>query len=116
MSLRRSLLRGRLRRGVWLGVIAGRLCRRHGRQWRGGRLGPDRLVDPALDLLGHLGVLAKVSLHVVAPLTESLVLIGEERAGLLDDPVFDPQVEDAALARDPVAVLDVELGLAEGSG
>src|SRR5207244_12924765 len=66
-----------------------------------------------LELLGDARVLAQVALDVVAPLAESLVAVGEERARLLDDVVLQREVEDAALGRDAEAVLDVELGLAE---
>src|SRR5918992_2134914 len=90
-----------------------RLRRPDGRQRRRGRLHPERLVDLALDLARDVGVLAQVALHVVAALAQPLVAAGEERAGLLDDPVLYPEVEDAALARDAGAVLDVELGLPE---
>src|ERR671918_928480 len=99
--------------GLAFGV---RLRRRYGRQCRSGRLHAKRLVDLALDLARDIRVLAQVALHVVAALAQALVAVGEERAGLLDDPVLDPEVEDAALARDSGAVLDVELGLPERRG
>ena len=58
----------------------------------------ERLVDLALDLLGHLGMLVQVALGVVAALAEPLAAVGEERAGLGDDRVLDPEVQDAARA------------------
>src|SRR5215213_870974 len=73
----------------------------------------ERLVDLALDLLGDLRVLVEERLGVVAPLAEALGAVGEERPGLGDDVVLDPEVEDAARGRDALAELDVELGLAE---
>src|SRR3954453_15912063 len=73
----------------------------------------ERLVHLALDLLGDLGVLVQERLGVVAPLAEALGSVGEERAGLRDDVVLDPQVQDAARGRDALAELDVELALAE---
>src|SRR5215211_8675891 len=112
-----GLLRGRRlrlgRRGRRDRVVVALLGRRHGCERRARRLDAQDLVDLALDLVGDLRVLAQVALHVVAPLPHPLVAIREERAGLLDDPVLDAEVEDAALARDALAVLDVELGLAE---
>src|SRR5215212_6410791 len=115
-GLGRLLLSGWLRRrGVVALHLAG-LGRRHGRQGRRRGLRPERLVDLALDLGGDLGVLTQVALHVVTALAHPLVAVGEERARLLDDAVLDAEVEDAALAGDSLAVLDVKLGLAEGSG
>src|SRR4051812_26310678 len=73
----------------------------------------ERLVDLALDLLGDLRVLVEERLGVVAALAEALGAVGEERPGLGDDVVLDPQVQDAARGRDALAELDVELGLAE---
>ena len=55
-------------------------------------------------------MLVEERLGVVAPLAEPLVVVGEERAGLGDDVVLDPEVEDAARGRDALAELDVELG------
>src|SRR5918999_5915834 len=81
-----------------------------------GRLRAVGLVDPALDLLRLVGVLAQVRLGVVAPLPEPLLAVGEERARFLDDVVLEPEVDQAALGADPLAVFDVELGLAEGRG
>src|SRR5918992_1655127 len=74
---------------------------------------PQRLVDLRLDLLGHLEMLVQVGLRVVAPLSEPLVAVGEERARLRDDIVLDREIQDAARRRDAGAELDVELRLAE---
>src|SRR4051812_7988268 len=75
----------------------------------------DDLVDLGFELVGDLGVLAQEALCVVAPLAQPGVAVGEERAGLRDQVVLQCQVQDAALGRDALAVLDVELGLAERS-
>src|SRR3954467_12105711 len=72
------------------------------------------LVELRLDLGGGLGVLGQELLGVVAPLTETQLAVGEERARLLDDVVLEPEVEQAALVGDADAILDVELGLLEG--
>src|SRR4051812_20762618 len=74
------------------------------------------LVDLRLDLLGDLRMLVEVDLGVVAALAQPLFAVGEERAGLRDDRVLDPEIQDAARARDPGAELDVELRLAERRG
>src|SRR4051812_39619503 len=74
------------------------------------------LVDLRLDLLGDFQVLVQVRLRVVAALAEPLVAVGEERAGLRDDRVLDPEVQDAARRGDPGAELDVELRLPERRG
>ena len=65
---------------------------------------------------GDLGVLGQELLGVVAPLAEPGLAVGEEGARLLDDVVLDAEVEQLAFARDALAVLDLELGLAEGRG
>ena len=70
-------------------------------------------VDLGLDLLGHVRVLVEERLGVAASLTEPLLAVGEERARLGDDVVLDAVVEQAARGRDPLAELDVELGLLE---
>src|SRR5436190_11767156 len=53
-------------------------------------------------------------LGVLAPLTKTLPAEGEPRTTLLDDPLFDSQVEQIAFARDAFAVHHVEFRLAEG--
>ena len=52
-------------------------------------------------------------LRVVPALAEARLSVGEERARLGDDVVVDAEVEQAALVRDALAVLDVELGQLE---
>ena len=95
-----------------------RLCDR--RRFRRG-LGRGDLVadaecrpDLGLDLAGDLGVLGQELLGVVAALAETRLAVGEEGARLADDVVLDAEVQQLAFARDPLAVLDLELGLAEG--
>src|SRR6476619_1695170 len=72
--------------------------------------------DLGLELARDLRVLGEELFGVVAPLTEAGLAVGEERARFLHQVVLDAEVEQAALARDADAVLDVELGLAEGRG
>src|ERR671930_477192 len=79
-------------------------------------LDPERLVDLVLDLLGDLDVLVEERLGVVAALTEALVAVGEERARLRDHVALDAEIDETAGGRDPLAELDVELGLAERRG
>src|SRR5579884_4449160 len=73
----------------------------------------ERLVDPVLDLLRNLRVFIEERLGVATALPEPLLAVGEERARLRDDVVLDPVVDQAARGRDPLAALDVELGLLE---
>src|SRR5437764_10489727 len=101
-------LRGRL----CLRRAAVRLDRRH-LTGRSRRLYAQRLVDLPLELLRGRGVLAQVRLDVSAALADPLVPVGQERPRLGDDVVRERRVEDAALGRYALAVLDVELGLAE---
>src|SRR5687767_3633099 len=72
--------------------------------------GADFVLDPAK----HLRVILQGLLRVLAPLPEPLALVGEPRAALLDGAVHDAEVDHVALARDALAVHDVELALAEG--
>src|SRR6201995_329432 len=73
----------------------------------------ERRVDLALNLVSHLLMLVEERLGVAAALAEPLVAVGEERTGLGDDVVLDPVVEQAAGGGDPLAELDVKLGLLE---
>src|SRR5689334_4020884 len=74
----------------------------------------ERLLHVRFDARAHLGILAERRLRVLAPLAEPLAAVGEPGARLLDDAVRDREVEHVALARDALAVHDVELALAEG--
>src|SRR5439155_19734406 len=108
----RVLLRRVVLNGLGLGRGTGHLGRRGERRVLPRRHADGR-VNLLLDRLRERGVLAQVRLPVVAALAEPLLTVREERAGLLDDVVLEPEVEDAALGRDALAVLDVELRLAE---
>ena len=59
-------------------------------------------------------VFLQETLDVLAALAEALPAVGEPRPALLDDLVLDGNVDEVALAGHPLAVHDVELGLAEG--
>src|SRR5262245_9871381 len=72
-----------------------------------------RGADFGLDLVAQRGVVAERVLGVVAPLAQPLALVRVPRAGLVDDLVLDADVDQLAEFRDPLAVHDVELGLAE---
>src|SRR5215211_7502422 len=105
--LLRGLL-GRLRRLGLLGIGDG-LDRD-----RAGALQPQPLEDQPLELGGQLRVLGDVLLRVVAP--QPQVAVREEGPRLLDQVLLEREVEQATLLGHPDAVLDVELGLAEGGG
>src|SRR5207237_5268190 len=70
-------------------------------------------VDLRLERPGQRGILPQERLGVVATLAQALAVVAEERARRLDDPVLEPEIDQAALRRDADAVLDVELGLPE---
>src|SRR5512141_1447556 len=72
-----------------------------------------RLAHLPLDLGRDVGVLGEELAGVLAALAELVALVGEPRAALADDLHVDADVEEAALLRDPEAVHDVELALAE---
>jgi hypothetical protein len=58
-------------------------------------------------------VLAQVLARVVLALADLVAVVRVPRAGLLDDPVVDAELDDLAFARDALAVQDVEQRLAE---
>src|SRR5690348_11652677 len=68
-----------------------------------------RLADLLLDLLGDGGVVAQELARVVLPLADLLALVGVPGAGLLDDAVVHPELDDLALAGDALVVEDVEI-------
>src|SRR5438128_1023131 len=72
------------------------------------------LSNLALHRIGELAVPAQIVFCVLPPLAQSGVSIGEEGAALADDLQVSGNVEDAALARNPLVVHDVELGGSEG--
>src|SRR5215218_9872436 len=71
------------------------------------------VVDVVEDTLADLVVLLEELLGVLAALAEPLLAVGEPRPALLDYVVLYPDVEQAALARDPLTVHHVELNRLE---
>src|SRR5829696_8355655 len=71
------------------------------------------LAHTLTDLDHDLRVLLQEALCVLAALTELFTLIGEPRAGLLDDRHLHTEVEQRTFTADALAVHDVELGLPE---
>src|SRR5215212_5976665 len=74
------------------------------------------VVDVVEDTLADLVVLLEELLGVLAALAEPLLAVGEPRPALLDHVVLYPDVEQAALARDPLTVHHVELNRLERRG
>src|SRR5438105_13452938 len=72
--------------------------------------------DAILDRCAHLRVVLQELLRVLAALAEPLAAVGEPRAALLDNALFDADVDQVAVARHALAVHDVELRLAERGG
>src|SRR5690348_10315077 len=64
-----------------------------------GPLDAERGIDLLLDPLRDRGVLTQERLGVVAALAQALTVVAEERAGLLDDPMIDAEIDQAALRR-----------------
>src|SRR3954452_19745979 len=93
-----------------------RLFRGRGHR-HGGTRGIDRhaqlLADLGLDLVGQVRVVAQEVLGVVAPLAEAQIAVGVPGAALDHELVLDAEIDELAVLRDPLAVVDVELGLAE---
>src|SRR5690606_5940565 len=75
---------------------------------------PELGEDLLLDLIGDRGVLDEERAGVLLALPELVAVVGVPGAGLAHDLVHDAVVDEAALAGDPDAVEDVELGLLEG--
>src|SRR5262249_52701475 len=71
---------------------------------------PQPLVDPLLDLVRHVGVLAQVVPRVLLALTQLVAVVGVPGTGLADDRLLDTQVDQAALTADAETVEDIELG------
>src|SRR6478736_6222803 len=93
------------------------LAHRHTRGPTRGNAGHSQLLaDLGLDLVGQIRVVAQEVLGVVAPLAETQIAVGVPGAALDDEFVLDAEVDELAVLRDPLAVVDVELGLAEGGG
>src|SRR4051794_40966192 len=72
--------------------------------------------DLLLDLVGQVGVVGEEAPRVLLALAELVALVGVPGTGLADDPRLDADVDQAALAADPLAVHDVELRLLERRG
>ena len=70
----------------------------------------------AFDVVGQVAVVAEELLGVLAALSEPGVAGGEPGAALHDPLVLDAEVDQLADAGDAFAVVDVELGDAEGRG
>src|SRR5690606_12639422 len=64
----------------------------------------------------EVGVVAQEATRVLLALTELVALVGVPGTRLAHEAVLDAEVDEAALARDPHAVEDVELRLLEGRG
>src|SRR5699024_9329174 len=83
-------------------------------------LRPDTDTQGCLDLLFNLvreiRVVFEEVPHVLLALTQLVALIRVPGAGLSDDAVLHPHVDEAAFAGDPLAVDDVELRLLERRG
>src|SRR5579875_1968289 len=79
----------------------------------GGLSHADLLAALPGDLDHHLQVLGQKALGILPALTELLPPIGVPGPGLLDDAQVDGHVDERALPADPLAVHDVDLGLAE---
>src|SRR5690606_33510292 len=71
------------------------------------------LLDPLLDLVGHVGVGPQEVPRVLLALAELGALVGVPGPGLAHDPVLDPQVDQAALAGNPDTVQDIKFRLFE---
>src|SRR5215469_1423941 len=76
--------------------------------------GQEPRADLFLDLARHLAIALQVVARIVLALADAIALVGIPRAGLLDDALRGAELDDLALAGDPLAVHDLELRLAEG--
>src|SRR5581483_5847482 len=74
------------------------------------------LLDPLLDLVGEVGVVAQEVADVLLALAELIGVVGVPGAGLADQPLLDADVDERTLPADALAVDDVELGLLERRG
>src|SRR5262249_28362857 len=75
---------------------------------------PDRFPDLRFDLLGHGRVVLQEFARVVLALPDLLALVGVPGAGLLDDAMQHPELDDLAFARNALVVQDVEIRGLEG--
>src|SRR5581483_1950871 len=74
------------------------------------RTDAELLLDPLLDLVGHVGVSTQVRPRVLLALAELISVVGVPGARLAHDPLLDTEVDKAALPAYPDSVQDVELG------
>src|SRR5205814_7245328 len=78
-----------------------------------GRRDADSRAYLGFDLRGELGMLAQIFAGVVLALADLLAAIRVPSTGFLDDVVHHAELNDLALARDPLAIENVEQRLAE---
>lgn len=89
-------------------------CGKMGCQWKLAELFVlERGTDFGLDLVPKGTVFVEERLGVFAPLSETGLPVGIERAGLLDDSAFRTDVDDFAGAGDAFVEKDIDLDLAE---
>src|SRR5438309_693208 len=84
-----------------------------GRGRRRGLRHAELLVQPRLDVAQHVGMRLEEVARVLATLPDALAAVAEPGAAFLDDIVLHGEGEEIVIARDPLAVEDVELHLAE---
>src|SRR6185312_2966012 len=75
--------------------------------------GHEPRADLLLDLACHLSVALQIAARVVLALPYAIALVRVPGAGLLDDALRGAELDDFALAGDPLAVHDLEFSLAE---
>lgn len=68
----------------------------------------------AVDLLGDLGILPNELAGIVLALADAHVTVGEPGARLVDDIIFDADVDQLALLGDALAVQDIEFRIFKG--
>ena len=77
---------------------------------------PGLRADKLLDFEEDFRIFGKKQLGVLATLAEEKVVVAEVRAALVDNVLFDGQVQHVARLGNAVIVHDVELGDSEGRG
>src|SRR5665213_1801026 len=78
------------------------------------RLDAQLLAKLGIDAREGFLILLEVAAHVFASLPDTFALIAVPRTRLVDDVIHDSEIQGVPLARDALAVKDVELGIAEG--
>src|SRR5690606_9234402 len=84
-----------------------------GRHLGGALLRQQLRADLRLDLLGDRRVLDQKLAHVLLALADAIPVVAVPGAGLLDDVLAHAEIDDLALARDALAVEDLELAHTE---